>query len=268
MASSRVIAHVDLDCFYCQAHVRLDPTLKGKPIAVQQWNNLVAISYEARAKGVQRFMHIQEAKRLCPDLVLIKTALSHGKISNELYREASRSFFDAVARFGHPVEKASCDECYIDLSAAVASLDENGYAELSHQMDLKNACSSKNDDGARPFRFCSYSTEKKALTAAMAETHAVGAIHPELLSGAAFVARIRHAVEHETGMRCSAGIGHSKLIAKVASGLHKPAQMTIVSTTAAFLRTRQISEIPLFGMYSVWYVCCCDLTHIICPCRW
>lgn len=34
----RIIILVDADCFYCQVEEQLDPSLKGKPIAVVQFN--------------------------------------------------------------------------------------------------------------------------------------------------------------------------------------------------------------------------------------
>lgn len=36
--TNRVVALIDMDCFYCQVEEKLDPTLAGKPIAVVQYN--------------------------------------------------------------------------------------------------------------------------------------------------------------------------------------------------------------------------------------
>lgn len=64
----RVIAHVDLDCFYVQVEQRKRPELRGKPAAVVQYNSwkgggLIAVGYEARKFGVKRSMRGDEAKK-------------------------------------------------------------------------------------------------------------------------------------------------------------------------------------------------------------
>ena len=46
------------------------------------------------------------------------------------------------------------------------------------------------------------------------------------------VSELRAAVHAELGYTCSAGIAHTKLLAKLASGLHKPAQQTVVPAAA------------------------------------
>ena len=58
-AELRAVAHIDMDCFYVQVAQRKDPELRGKPTAVVQYNpwrggGLIAVGYEARAKGVKK----------------------------------------------------------------------------------------------------------------------------------------------------------------------------------------------------------------------
>jgi hypothetical protein len=69
-AETRVIAHLDLDCFYVQVEQRKRPELRGKPSAVVQFNpwkggGLIAVSYEARRAGVTRFV-LQVLHNLTP----------------------------------------------------------------------------------------------------------------------------------------------------------------------------------------------------------
>ncbi|KAJ3091906.1 hypothetical protein HK102_012707, partial [Quaeritorhiza haematococci] len=52
----RTIFHVDVDCFYVSAEILRNPDLKGKPVAVTQFNSggFVAVSYEAKAAGIKK----------------------------------------------------------------------------------------------------------------------------------------------------------------------------------------------------------------------
>eukprot|EP00050_Salpingoeca_kvevrii_P003355 m.222990 g.222990 ORF g.222990 m.222990 type:complete len:86 (-) comp10819_c1_seq6:1389-1646(-) len=78
--ASRVIMHIDLDAFFSQVEEHRHPELYGKPLVVQQWGLLVAISYEARRRGVQRWMKLKEAQRACPSLVVAHSELVNGKV--------------------------------------------------------------------------------------------------------------------------------------------------------------------------------------------
>src|SRR5690625_465334 len=69
----RIIFHIDMNCFYAAVEMALDPSLKGRPVAIagnpkERKGIIVTSSYEARAKGVRTTMPIWEAKRLCPEL--------------------------------------------------------------------------------------------------------------------------------------------------------------------------------------------------------
>ena len=108
LINTRVVCHIDMDCFYVQVERGINPALIGRPVGVSQYNpfgdlktvkpnecridisngSLIAVSYEARAQGVKRNMRGAEAKTVCPDLVLVQVPTDHGKADLNIYREA------------------------------------------------------------------------------------------------------------------------------------------------------------------------------------
>lgn len=70
-----------------------------------------------------------------------------------------------------------------------------------------------------------------------------------LACGAAAVADLRAAVFTELGYSCSAGIAHNKILAKLASGMHKPSQQTVIPAAAipALLNQLPVSKLRQLG---------------------
>ncbi|KAL4941593.1 hypothetical protein BDV06DRAFT_178344 [Aspergillus oleicola] len=66
----RVIAHIDLDAFYAQCEMVRLGTPRETPLAVQQWDSLIAINYPAREFGITRMLSARDARVKCPDIVL------------------------------------------------------------------------------------------------------------------------------------------------------------------------------------------------------
>jgi DNA polymerase iota len=62
----------DYDCFYASVFEQRDPALKGLPVGVKQKNILATCNYVARRYGVNKLMLISEAKKICPDLVIVE----------------------------------------------------------------------------------------------------------------------------------------------------------------------------------------------------
>ena len=69
---SRTILHLDIDSFYAQVHEVEDPRLRRIPFGVQQKYLVVTCNYVARSLGVKKLMYIQQAKDICPDLILVR----------------------------------------------------------------------------------------------------------------------------------------------------------------------------------------------------
>ena len=84
---SRVLIHFDYDCFYASVVENENPALKSLPLAIQQKQIVVTCNYEARKRGLRKMQLITEAKRVCPEAVIVLgedlTPFRHA--SKELY---------------------------------------------------------------------------------------------------------------------------------------------------------------------------------------
>ncbi len=67
----RVVALIDCDCFYANVESQRLGLSLSVPLAVQQWSNLIAVNYAARACGVARFDDVTAALQKCPHIVLV-----------------------------------------------------------------------------------------------------------------------------------------------------------------------------------------------------
>src|SRR6202042_1221253 len=70
METTATILHADLDAFYASVEQLLDPSLRGRPIAVGG-GVVLAASYEAKAFGVSSGMPGRRARELCPQLIFV-----------------------------------------------------------------------------------------------------------------------------------------------------------------------------------------------------
>lgn len=135
----KVIFHLDMNCFYASVEQAHDPSLKGKPIAVagnekERRGIIVTSSYEARAKGIYTTMNVGEAKRKCPELLLLPPDFAK-------YRVASAAIFAILRSYTHLVEPVSIDEGYIDVTELAKTrhpleLAKEIQARILHELDL------------------------------------------------------------------------------------------------------------------------------------
>ena len=100
------ILHADLDAFYASVEQLLDPSLRGKPIAVGG-SVVLAASYEAKAFGVQSAMSGWRARALCPALTFVS---GHFKEYQRLGDAAIEILGDYT-----PLERISIDEAFADV---------------------------------------------------------------------------------------------------------------------------------------------------------
>jgi DNA polymerase-4 len=101
------ILHADLDSFYASVEQRDEPRLRGRPVVVGG-GVVLAASYEAKAFGVRSAMGGRQARRLCPEIVVVAPRFS-------AYLDASRAVFAIFADTAPVVEGLSIDEAFLDV---------------------------------------------------------------------------------------------------------------------------------------------------------
>ncbi|XP_036172455.1 DNA polymerase eta isoform X4 [Myotis myotis] len=233
----RVVALVDMDCFFVQVEQRQNPHLRNKPCAVVQYKSwkgggIIAVSYEARAFGVTRNMWADDAKKLCPDLLLAQVRESRGKANLTKYREASVEVMEVMSHFA-VIERASIDEAYVDLTSAV----QERLQKLQGQPISADLLPTTYIEGLPQGSTTAEGTiqkeemRKQGLSQWLDSLQFDNTPSPDLqlTVGAVIVEEMRAAIERQTGFQCSAGISHNKVLAKLACGLHKPNRQTLVS---------------------------------------
>jgi DNA polymerase eta len=243
----RVILHLDLDAFYCQVeHKRLDID-RSVPLAVRQWQGLIAVNYPAKALGIKRFHDIAEAKGICPSIRLIHVETigkrrgpgpeegsigevhpdkATSKASLARYRKASFEVIKIMQKFSNFIERASIDEVYIDVTGMVDErLQQRGTTGTAEHLSWED---SHVAEGA----VLNVNTESDV----------------RLIVGAAICKEIRDAIKRETGYDMSAGISHNKMLSKLASAMNKPNKQTIVSSSAIPSLMKQLPFTSINGL--------------------
>ncbi|KAH9039423.1 hypothetical protein EDB84DRAFT_1397049 [Lactarius hengduanensis] len=120
--AERVVMHVDFDAFFVSAGLVSRPHLRGKAAVVchsqggaSSTSEIASASYEARKFGIKNGMSLQQARRLCPDLVTIPYEF-------ERYRQLSLEFYTILMTHADDLQAVSVDEALIDVTSTVAQM--------------------------------------------------------------------------------------------------------------------------------------------------
>ena len=105
------ILHADLDAFYASLEQLLDPSLRGRAIAVGS-GVVLAASYEAKAFGVHSGMPGRRAHQLCPQLTFVS-----GHFGD--YQRLGDAAIKVLGDFTPLVERISIDEAFADVAGSI-----------------------------------------------------------------------------------------------------------------------------------------------------
>ena len=104
--------HIDLNSFFASVEQQLHPEYRGKPVGVcgtmADTGALIAASYEAKELGIRTLTKVGEAKRICPEIILVSG-------SHTVYSEYSHKIAAAVERCCPVAHTPSIDEMVCEL---------------------------------------------------------------------------------------------------------------------------------------------------------
>jgi len=112
----RTVIHLDMNSFFASVEQAANPHLKGKPVVVtgsQQRTVILTASYEARAFGIKTGMMLFEAKRLCPNVIMVPA-------DNRKYTHTSSQIMKMMHDYTPLVEVFSIDEAWLDVTHSLS----------------------------------------------------------------------------------------------------------------------------------------------------
>ncbi|KFA71659.1 hypothetical protein S40288_08068 [Stachybotrys chartarum IBT 40288] len=237
----------DYDCFYAQVLEHKNPALRSQPLGVRQKNILATCNYNARRLGVRKLMLASEAKRLCPDLVLV-----NGEDLTP-FRDVSKILFNFLRShsWNNKVERLGFDEVFMDVTDIV---DYNMFC-------LNRACLSDSffylsrDDPLVGFG-CDLTSIAGCMEGSVPQGFDIeNPLYLRLLLGSHLATHLRLKIEQEFGYTSTCGISTNKLLSKLVGARNKPRnQTTLVALTeqdvVGFIDRHALRKVPGIGSKS------------------
>ncbi|KAF1852061.1 DNA/RNA polymerase, partial [Cucurbitaria berberidis CBS 394.84] len=250
-----IILHFDYDCFYASVFEHEDPSLRLLPLAVQQKQIVVTCNYEARRRGLHKLQLISEAKKVCPDAVIV--------LGEDLtrFRNASKELYAFLRSFSwnSRCERLGFDEIFMDVSDII---DFN--VGILNSNDLGNSffCLSKHDPTV------GFSFDATKLTGHVypegahetsADTSSLEPLHLRLSLASHLAHHLRVKLESEKGYTATVGVSTNKLLAKLVGNPKPNGQTTLLplytgedgnadqDNVTSFMDDLEVGKVPGIG---------------------
>ncbi|KAI9055865.1 hypothetical protein LZ554_000803 [Drepanopeziza brunnea f. sp. 'monogermtubi'] len=256
----RIIIHFDYDCFYAAVFEHERPELKSLPLAVQQKQIIVTCNYEARRRGLKKLQLVTDAKKICPDVVIV--------LGEELgrFRDASKSNYKFLESFtwSGKVERLGFDEVFMDVSDMV----DFNIALLNPHDRTHSFFQLRPDDPTVGFAcdataIAGHGYPPDGSLPADPSHNRNDLLMTRLILGSHLAQHMRWKLEEVNGYTATVGISTNKLVSKLVGNLHKPKGQTTLlppyvssqdlppgaseSNVTRFIDSHDIGKIPGIG---------------------
>jgi len=213
--ASRVIVHLDMDCFFASVALTKHPELKDKPIAVSHskgnHSDISSCNYVARKMGIKNGMYWKKARVICPELIQLP-------YNFEDIERVAKQVYEIIFTYTTFVQITSVDETYIDLTYHKEIFP---YIKRLHHL------------GQEEYVPVNYEKVGKEM-------------EDKIM---AIISSIRKEIFDKTGCTASAGVSYNIMLARIATSEIKPNGQLFISPLSAqqFLFPRSIRDLPTIG---------------------
>ena len=145
----RKIIHIDMDAFYASVELKDHPELKDLPVVISSHHPravIAAASYPARKFGLRSAISMSQAKKLCPQVLVIEPNF-------EKYRAVSTQIHQIFQRYTHIIEPLSLDEAYLDVTENLKNIPSATEVAIHIRHDIFQVTGLTASAGVAPNKF-------------------------------------------------------------------------------------------------------------------
>ena len=129
--TKKLYIHIDADAFFASVEQCLHRELRRRPIVTGRDGSIgVALSYEAKALGVQRAMPIHLVRKQFPTVQMVVSDYS-------MYKTYSDRMIRIIQEHIPQIDRKSIDECSADISGLCETFEESEALSSKIQIELK-----------------------------------------------------------------------------------------------------------------------------------
>lgn len=145
----RKIIHIDMDAFYASVELREHPELKDLPVVIASHHPravVAAASYPARVYGLRSAMSMGQARKLCPQVIVIEPDFAK-------YRQVSAQIHQIFQQYTSLIEPLSLDEAFLDVTENLKQIPSATEVAMRIREDIFQATGLTASAGVAPNKF-------------------------------------------------------------------------------------------------------------------
>ncbi|RDC52676.1 DNA polymerase IV [Acinetobacter sp. RIT592] len=145
----RKIIHIDMDAFYASVELRERPELKDLPVVIASHHPravVAAASYPARVYGLRSAMSMGQARKLCPQVIVIEPDFAK-------YRQVSAQIHQIFQQYTSLIEPLSLDEAFLDVTENLKQIPSATEVAMRIREDIFQATGLTASAGVAPNKF-------------------------------------------------------------------------------------------------------------------